>query len=85
MKDIIETNKHPKKIPPDIKELILWKLDAEVPPNYKLSIGGEGLFTKEELKQEVESDTEIGWLYTQMQLKFLKDLASGKLSRVLAE
>ncbi len=86
MKDLNDNTKsEPKKIPADIKELMLWKLDAEVPPNYKLSVGNKGTFTKDQLKDEVQGDTEIGWLYTRMQLKFMKDLASGRLTEALAK
>jgi len=35
----------------ELKELILYKIEAEIPPHHKLSIGSKGVFTKEQLKR----------------------------------
>lgn len=41
------------------KEIVLARLQT-MPPTMKLSIGGEGTFTKWELIEEVEKETKIG-------------------------
>ena len=74
-----------KKLDKEIKELILWRLESNVPKHFKLSIGGKGAYSKEELKRHVEQEDEIGLAFVDMQLNFIKALASGKLSKVLAE
>ena len=73
------------KIPKEIKELVLWRIDAEIPPNHKLSIGGKGTFTKEEIRESVEKEDEIGRLFVDMQMKFIHDLISGKITSTLAQ
>ena len=73
-----------KKLDPEIKKLVLWRLDT-VPKHFKLSIGREGTFDKEELKEHVEKEDKIGVQIVEMQLKFIKAVSSGELSKVLAE
>lgn len=72
------------KIDEEVKKLLLWRIE-EIPANYKLSIGSEGTFSKEELRQHVENEDEVGQIFAKMQLNFIKSVASGKLSKVLAE
>jgi len=74
-----------KRLDKDIKELILLRLETSVPKHFKLSIGGRGTFSKEELRKSVEDEDEIGLIFVKMQLNFIKALTSGKLSKVLAE
>ncbi len=73
-----------EKISGELKKIVLWRLDT-IPPNFKLSIGNEGTFTKEELKQHVQKEDQIGVAFAKMQLNFMKALASGEFSRTLAE
>ncbi len=73
-----------EKISEELKKIVLWRLDT-IPPNFKLSVGNEGTFTKEELKQHVEKGDEIGVMFAKMQLNFMKALASGEFSKSLAE
>lgn len=73
-----------KKLDSDIKKLVLWRMDA-VPSNFKLSIGNKGTFGKEELKAHIEKEDQIGLEIVKMELKFIKDLSSGKISKFLAE
>lgn len=73
------------KIDPDVKKLVLWRIETSVPEYFKLSVGGKGTFGKEELKQHVEKEDEIGRDIVKMQLQFIKALSSGEFSKVLAE
>ena len=74
-----------EKLDKEIKELVLWRLEASVPEYFKLSVGGKGAFTKEELKKHIEQEDEIGLTFVDMQLNFIKALTSGKFSKVMAE
>ena len=74
-----------KKLDKEIKKLVLWRLEASVPEYFKLSVGGKGTFSKEELKKHVEQEDEIGLAFVEIQLNFIKSLTSGKFSKVLAE
>ena len=73
-----------EKISAELKKIVLWRLET-IPPNFKLSIGNEGTFTKEELKQHVQKEDQIGVAFAKMQLNFMKALASGEFSKMLAE
>lgn len=73
-----------EKISEELKKIVLWRLET-IPPNFKLSIGDEGTFTREELKMHIEKEDKIGVLFANMQLNFMKVLASGEFSRTLAE
>lgn len=73
-----------EKIAEELKKIVLWRLET-IPPNFKLSVGNEGTFTKEELKQHIEKEDNIGVLFAKMQLNFMKALASGEFSKTLAE
>lgn len=73
-----------EKIAEELKKIVLWRLET-IPPNFKLSVGNEGTFTKEELKQHIEKEDSIGVLFAKMQLNFMKALASGEFSKTLAE
>ncbi|MBS3156637.1 hypothetical protein J4442_00490 [Candidatus Woesearchaeota archaeon] len=69
----------------ELKELILYKIEAEIPPHHKLSIGSKGVFTKEQLKKAVEEEDDVGKAYVKMQLDFLRALARGEISKILAQ
>ncbi|KYK24974.1 hypothetical protein AYK26_07900 [Euryarchaeota archaeon SM23-78] len=69
----------------DIKELVLWRLETSVPEHFKLSVGGKGSFTKQELKEHVEKEDDIGKAFVDIQLNFIKALTNGEFSKSLAE
>jgi len=66
-----------EEISKDVKELVIARLGI-MPSNYKLSIGSEGAFTKDELIEHVMADDKIGYQITRMQLSFIKALTTGK-------
>ncbi|HIH39130.1 TPA: hypothetical protein HA219_00170 [Candidatus Woesearchaeota archaeon] len=74
-----------EKMDPEIKKLVLWRLDTSLPKNLKLSIGAMGTFDRDELKEHVEDEDDIGREIVKMQLKFIKALSTGALARTLAE
>jgi hypothetical protein len=74
-----------KRIDPEIKELVLWRIESEIPSNFKLSIGGGESLSKEQLKEHVEAEDQIGLQIIKMQLNFIKALSSGEFAKALAE
>ncbi|MEW5897320.1 MAG: hypothetical protein AB1668_06505 [Nanoarchaeota archaeon] len=73
-----------EKISEELKKIVLWRLET-IPPNFKLSVGNAGTFTKDELRQHIEKEDQIGVTFAKMQLNFMKALASGEFSKTLAE
>lgn len=74
-----------EKISKELKEIVLWKLDTTILPNYKLSVGNKGQFTRDELKKHVQKEDEIGVMFANMELQFMKALAKGEVTKALAE
>jgi len=66
----------------EIKELVLARLNV-MPPNYKLSVGNKGTFTKDQLIESVKKGDEIGQQIVLIQMNFIKALTSGKLIETL--
>jgi hypothetical protein len=73
-----------EKLDKEVKELVLWRLEA-IPQHLKLSVGGQGVYSKEDLKEHVEAEDEIGRSFVVMQLKFIRAVANGEFSKTLAE
>jgi hypothetical protein len=72
-----------KEIPEELKKIILWKLEADMPSNFKVSIGGEGAFSKKELISHVEKSDPVGCMYADMELRFMKAIMNGDINREL--
>lgn len=71
-----------EQISEDVKELVIARLGI-MPSTYKLSIGSEGTFTKDQLIEHVLAEDKIGNQITMMQLNFIKALTTGKLIETL--
>ncbi len=65
-----------------VKELVIARLD-EMPESHKLSVGGKGSFTKEQLIAEVKRDSKIGKTIVKMHLNFLRSFKKGDFYREL--
>ena len=70
------------KISDDVKELVIARLGI-MPSTYKLSIGSEGSFTRNQLIEHVKAEDKIGNQIARMQLNFIKALTTGKLIETL--
>lgn len=62
----------------DIRQLVIARLKASS-SGLKISIGGEGTFSKEDLIKSVEVGNDIGQKVIAIQMEYLRDLASGKI------
>ena len=54
-----------------------------MPPEYRLSIGNKGTFSKDDLIKHVMDGDSIGLQVTQMQMNFIKALTTGRLIETL--
>lgn len=66
-----------EKMSEDVKELVIERLGI-MPSTYKISIGSEGTFTKNELISHVRAGDNIGNQIARMQFNFIKALTTGK-------
>jgi hypothetical protein len=61
-----------------IKELVIARLDV-LPSDRKISVGGEGEFTKTELIEHVKDGDSIGRTIVDLEMEFLQALKDGSL------
>jgi len=66
-----------EKISEDVKELVIARLGV-MPSTYRLSIGNEGTFTRNQLIEHVMAEDKTGNQIARMQLNFIKALTTGK-------
>lgn len=62
----------------EIRQLVVERLKG-IPSDKKISMGGKGDFTMEELIGHVEKNDDIGQKIVEIQLKFLQSLKTGAL------
>ena len=65
-----------------LKQIVLMKI-ATMPANYKLSIGGEGSFNKSQIAEHVNSMDDTGKQILNMELRFIKALSRGEVTKTL--
>lgn len=73
-----------KSIPEAIKELVITRIDAQMPQHLKLSIGSYGAMSKEEMIEHVNKEDSIGKQIVQSHMSFLKALVSGEFTKAIA-
>ena len=73
-----------KGIPESIKELVITKIEAQMPSHLKLSIGSYGTLSKEEMIEHVKKEDAIGKQIVEVHLSFLKALANGEFTKAIA-
>lgn len=66
-----------------IKKLVIARINARMPSNIKISIGGSGTLSKEEMIEHVKKGDEKGIQIVEMHLNFIKAVTSGKLIKEL--
>lgn len=73
-----------KGIPDIVKELVITKIEANMPAHLQLSIGSYGMLSKEKMIEHIEKGDEIGKHIVKSHLSFLRAIASGELAKYLA-
>ncbi len=62
-----------------IKQLVIARIEAQMPSNLRLSMGFGGSMTKEEMIDHVKKGDEQGNHIVTMHINFIKAITSGKL------
>jgi len=70
--------KEESEINDEIKKLVIARIDARMPPNIKISIGGGGSLSKEEMIEHVRKGDEKGKQIIKMHMNFIKAVTSGE-------
>jgi hypothetical protein len=60
----------------DEKKIVLERL-RKMPPTLKLSIGKFGSYDREQLMREIEGDTEMGRMFVEMHMKYIRSFKEG--------
>lgn len=72
-----------REISEEAKNLVIARIDAQVPSNFRLSIGSFGGMTKEQMIEHVKNGDEIGKQIINSHLRFLQAQSSGKITHAL--
>ena len=67
----------------DIKQLVITRIEAQMSPNLRLSIGEKGSLGMEEMINHIKKGDEIGEQIIESHLNFIKAQASGALIQAL--
>ena len=67
-----------------MKEVVITRIDAQVPSNLKLAMGQYGTMSKEEMIEHVKKGDEIGKQIVRRHILFLRSLASGEFTKAIA-
>ena len=71
------------KINEEMKQLVIARIDAQVPSNLSLSIGLYGKMSKEEMIQHIKKGDEIGRRLIESHIRFLRAQATGEVTKAL--
>jgi len=71
------------EITENMKKLVIARIEARLPSNIKLSIGGTGSMSKEEMIEHVKVEDEQGKQIIMMHINFIKAITSGELIKEL--
>lgn len=71
------------KINNKLKELVIARINANMPSNFRLCIGPGKSLSKEEIIGHVRKGDEQGIQIVQMHMNFIKAITSGKLIKEL--
>jgi len=71
------------KITEEMKQLVIARIEAQISPNLRLSIGSDGSLGKDEMIERVQKGDEVGKQIIQVHLNFLRAQATGQLVSAL--
>ncbi len=72
-----------KKYSKDVRDLIVSRIDVQLPSDLKLFIGNGNNFTKKELIEHVILGDEIGRSIVESQMSFLRAVAKGTFIKAI--
>jgi hypothetical protein len=79
----MEKNNSNKEFDENIKQLIITRIEAQMSPNLRLSIGNEKSLNIEEMIEHVKRGDSTGRLIVESHLRFIQAQASGALIQAL--
>ena len=82
MKEKFDSNKN-EEINEKIKELVLARIDAQVPSNLRMFIGSSGGMSKEQIMEHVRKEDEIGKQIIRMHINFMKAVVRGEVTNLI--
>ena len=65
-----------------LKKIVLMNLET-VPLNFRLSIGNEGFFDRNQLIEHVNKNDKIGKQMLESELRFMQAISKGEITRAL--
>jgi len=65
-----------------LKEIVLMNIDS-MPSNYKLSLGGKGVFDKNQLIEHINKMDDVGKQILNIESRFLKAVSRGEVTKAL--
>ncbi len=77
----MEKQQNSAEINEKLRELVVTKIEAGLPSNLKISVGSQGVLSKEEMIQHVKKGDKEGRQIIDMHLNFMKALVSGEIMR----
>ena len=78
-----DTFQKENEISEEIKQLVVIRIEVQMSPNLRLSIGGEGSLDANQMIAHVKKGDEIGRQIVQSHLNFIKAQANGQLINAL--
>lgn len=78
-----DTSRTDTAISEEARELVIARIDAQVPSNLRLSIGSFKGMTKEEMIQHVKEGDDVGNQIVRSHIRFLQAQSSGKITKAL--
>jgi len=82
MKEKFDSNKN-EEINEKVKELVLARIDAQVPSNLRMFIGSSGGMSKEQIMEHVRKEDEIGKQIIRMHINFMKAVVRGEVTNLI--
>jgi len=73
-----------KKININEKEIVMAQVRT-YDSDFELSIGSFGTFSKKELLENIEKESEVGKQIVEIQMNYLRDLVSGDIYKILED
>lgn len=78
-----KTEKRNIEINEEMKQLVIARIDAQVPSNLILSMGSYGKMSKDEMILHIKNGDEIGKRIVESHIRFLRAQASGEVTKAL--
>ena len=76
-------SKQKNEINESIKQLVITRIEAQMPSNLRLSVGDERSLSRDEMIEHIKKGDKIGRHIIKSHLNFIRAMASGELTSAL--